>query len=117
MQMEVFVRFLNQGLSFVAFLTAATLVLYMLVVIVTGTLDVANLMLDTLLLEPNDRQTVFNGLNSEFLHNVAVLLILMKAYRILIEYMRYHHIDLKYMVEIVVVACVLELLFEYVCQL
>lgn len=111
--MEVLVRFLNRGLSFVAFLTAATLVVYMLVVIVTGTIDVATLMLDTVLLDPGERQHIFNGLNAEFLHNVAVLLILMKAYRILVEYMRYHHIDIKYMVEIAIIACVLELLFNY----
>ena len=111
--MEMFVRLLNRGLSLVAFITAATLVVYMLVVIVTGTLDVANLMLDTVLLDPVDRQTVFNSLNGDFLHNVAVLLILMKAYRILVEYMRHHHIDIKYMVEIAIIACVLELLFNY----
>ena len=110
--MEWFVRVLNRGLSFVAFVTATTLVVYMLIVIVTGTFDVASIMFDTLLLESDERQRIFNTLNSEFLHNVAVLLILMKAYRILVEYMRYHHIDLKYMVEIAVIACVLELLFN-----
>lgn len=111
--MELLVRILNKALSFVAFLTAATLVVYMLVVIVTGTLDVANLMLGTVLLDPAERQSIFNGLNPEFLHNVAVLIVLMKAYRILIEYMRYHHIDIKYMVEIAIIACVLEILFNY----
>ena len=111
--MELFIRFLNRGLSFVAFITAAALVVYMLVVFITGTLDVANLMLDTVLLEPDERQSIFNALNSDFLHNIAVLLVLMKAYRILVEYMRYHHIDIKYMVEIVIIASVLELLFNY----
>ena len=110
--MEWFVRVLNRCISFVAFLAATTLVVYMLIVIVTGTFDVANVMFDTLLLESDERQSIFNALNSEFLHNIAVLLILMKAYRILVEYMRYHHIDLKYMIEIAVIACVLELLFN-----
>ncbi len=111
--MELFIRVLNRSLSFVAFITAATLVVYMLVVFLTGTFDVAYLMLDTVLLEPDERQTIFNVLNADFLHNIAVLLILMKAYRILVEYMRYHHIDIKYMVEIVIIACSLELLFNY----
>jgi uncharacterized membrane protein (DUF373 family) len=29
-----------------------------------------------------------------------------------VEYMRHHHIDIKYMVEIGIIACVLELLFN-----
>ncbi|MDC1205602.1 phosphate-starvation-inducible PsiE family protein [Candidatus Pacebacteria bacterium] len=111
--MERTVPFLNGCISFVAFVTAVTLVVYMLIVIVTGTYDVANTMLETVFLDSSERQSVFNFLNAEFLHNVAVLLILMKAYRLLVEYMRHQHIDIKYMVEIAIVACVLELLFNY----
>lgn len=110
--MERTVPFLNGCISFVAFVTALTLVVYMLVVIVTGTFDVANEIFKTFFLEPTERQLIFNSLNAEFLHNIAVLLILMKAYRILVEYMRYHHIDIKFMVEIAIIACVLELLFN-----
>lgn len=85
----------------------------MLVAFVTGVFDVATLMIDTIFLGPVERQSILNGLNGEFLHNIAILLILMKAYRILVEYMRYHHIDIKFMVEITIIACVLELLFNY----
>lgn len=111
--MEKTVPFLNACISFVAFVTAATLVLYMLIAFVTGVFDVGILMFDTIFLSPTDRQSVLNGLNGEFLHNIAILLILMKAYRILVEYMRYHHIDIKFMMEITIIACVLELLFNY----
>lgn len=111
--MERTVPFLNGCISFVAFVTAATLVLYMLVVIVTGTFDVASTIYQTILLDSTERQKIFNVLNAEFLHNVAVLLILMKAYRVLVEYMRFHHIDIKFMVEIAIIASVLELLFNF----
>lgn len=111
--MERTVPFLNGCISFVAFVTAATLVIYMLVVIVTGTYDVANTIFETLLMDSSERQSIFSSLNGEFLHNVAVLLILMKAYRVLVEYMRYHHIDIKFMVEIAIIASVLELMFNY----
>ena len=111
--MERTVPFLNGCISFVAFVTAATLVVYMLVVIVTGTFDVASTIYDTVFLDPSERQTIFNILNAEFLHNVAVLLILMIAYRVLVEYMRYHHIDIKFMVEIAIIASVLELVFNF----
>lgn len=111
--MERTIPFLNSCISFVAFVTAATLVLYMLVVIVTGTYDVSVSIYKSVFLEASARAKIFNVLNAEFLHNVAVLLILMKAYRILVEYMRHHHIDIKFMVEIAIVASVLELLFNF----
>ncbi|MDA8597003.1 phosphate-starvation-inducible PsiE family protein [Candidatus Pacebacteria bacterium] len=111
--MERTVPFLNGCISFVAFVTALTLVVYMLVVIVTGTFDVASNIFEMFFLESKERQSLFNALNAEFLHNIAVLLILMKAYRILVEYMRFHHIDIKFMVEIAIIASVLELLFNF----
>ena len=57
------------------------------------------------------RGDIFNTINSDFLHNVAVLIVLMKSYRILVEYMRFRHIDMKFMLEIGIIACILELLF------
>lgn len=111
--MERTVPFLNGCISFVAFVTAATLVIYMLVVIVTGTYDVSLTIYETIFMDSDDRTKIFSHLNSEFLHNIAVLLILMKAYRVLVEYMRYHHIDIKFMVEIAIIASVLELLFNF----
>ncbi|MEZ4200412.1 MAG: phosphate-starvation-inducible PsiE family protein [Candidatus Paceibacterota bacterium] len=110
--MDRSVPFLSACVSFVAFITTLTLVVYMLIAFITGVFDIATLMFDTVFLSPNERQSILNGLNGEFLHNIAVLLILMKAYRILVEYMRYHHIDIKFMVEITVIACALELLFN-----
>ena len=111
--MERTVPFLNGCISFVAFITALALVVYMLIAFVSGMFDVSLLMFDTVFLNPAERQAVLNGVNADFLHNVAVLIILMKAYRILVEYMRYHHVDIKYMVEIGIIACVLELIFNY----
>jgi len=111
--MERTVPFLNGCISFVAFVTALSLVVYMLIAFVTGVFDVALLIFDTVFLGPADRQEIFQGINADFLHTVAVLLILMKSYRILVEYMKYHHIDIKFMVEIAIIASVMELLFNY----
>jgi len=111
--MDKSVPFLNGCISFVAFITALALVVYMLVAFISGMFDVSLLMFDTVFLEPVERQAILNGVNAEFLHNIAVLLILMKAYRILVAYMKYHHIDIKFMVEIGIIACVLELLFNF----
>tara|TARA_B100000745_G_scaffold55794_4_gene33040 strand:+ start:178 stop:660 length:483 start_codon:yes stop_codon:yes gene_type:complete len=107
------VPFLNLCISFVVFITALSLVVYMLASFVTGTYDVAIQIFDTLFLSPADRQLVLNSLNSDFLHTIALLIVLMKAYRVLIEYMRFYHIDIKYMVEMGIIASILELLFNY----
>lgn len=85
----------------------------MLVSFVTGTYDVALQIFDTVFLEPAERQGILNALNVEFLHTIALLIVLMKAYRVLVEYMRWYHIDIKYMMEIGIIASVLELLFNY----
>lgn len=111
--MESFVRVLNFCVSFVAFITASALVLFMLVGFVTGIYDIVLIMMDTVFMDPIERREIFDAVNTQFLHTIAVLIILMKAYRILVEYMRYHHIDIKYIVEIGIIACVLELLFNY----
>ena len=111
--MERTVPFLNVCISFVAFITALSLVVYMLVAFVTGTYDVAVQLFDTVFLEPAERQSILNTLNFEFLHTIALLIVLMKAYRILVEYMRWYHVDIKYMIEIGIIASVLELLFNY----
>ncbi len=111
--MERTVPFLNICISFVAFITAVSLVVYMLVAFVTGTYDVALQIFDTVFLEPAERQSLFNALNVEFLHTIALLIVLMKAYRILVEYMRWYHVDIKYMMEIGIIASVLELMFNY----
>lgn len=111
--MERTVPFLNICISFVTFITAVSLVVYMLVSFVTGTYDVGLQIFDTIFLEPAERQVILNALNVEFLHTIALLIVLMKAYRILVEYMRWYHIDIKYMMEIGIIASVLELMFNY----
>ncbi len=45
------------------------------------------------------------------LHDIALLIVLVKAYRILLYYYREHHISIKYIVEISIIAPAIELLF------
>lgn len=47
----------------------------------------------------------------EVLHSVAVVVILVKAYRILLFYMESHHLSVKYLVEIAIIAPSVELIF------
>lgn len=111
--MEIFTKILDYCISFVAFVTAVALVLFMLIAFLIGTYDITLLMLDSISMNTDDRQELFNFVSTEFLHTIAVLIILMKAYRILVEYIRHHHVNLKHIVEIAIIGCVLELLFNY----
>ncbi len=61
---------------------------------------------------------LFSGIGEEerqlrILHAVARTILVLKAYRILVSYLRTHHVTVKYMLEIAFVACVVELFFAY----
>ena len=47
------------------------------------------------------------------LHAVARTIVVLKAYRILVAYLRSHHITVKYILEIAIIASVVELIFAY----
>ena len=46
------------------------------------------------------------------LHAIAFAVVLIKAYSILISYLRMHHISIKYMVEIAIIAPAIEVIFN-----
>lgn len=48
---------------------------------------------------------------SDVLHTVALVIILVKAYRVLLFYMESHHISVLYIVEISIIASALEIIF------
>lgn len=48
---------------------------------------------------------------SEVLKNVALIVILVKAYTLLLYYMKHHHVSIKYIVEISIIAPSVELIF------
>lgn len=48
---------------------------------------------------------------NQILYSVAIVIILVKAYRILLFYMNKHHVSIKYIVEIAIIAPAIELIF------
>lgn len=48
----------------------------------------------------------------QMLHVIAVTLIFVKAYKILASYYLDHHISIKFLVEIAIIACTVEVLFN-----
>ena len=61
---------------------------------------------------------LFSGAGEEerqlrMMHAVARTIIVLKAYRILVSYLRSHHVTVRYMLEISFIASVVELFFAY----
>ena len=59
---------------------------------------------------------LFSGVGEEerqlrILHAVARTILVLKAYRILVSYLRSHHVTVKYILEIAIIASVVELFF------
>ncbi len=95
------------------YFVAFTLVLYMVSTLVTGVLGVVSGLLDlslsakSILVSP-ERST----LELELLHTIAFTIVLVKAYKILISYAETRHINIKFLVEIAIIAPTIELVFN-----
>jgi uncharacterized membrane protein (DUF373 family) len=104
---------MNYMVSGYVYFVAFTLVLYMVSTLVTGVLGVATSLLDlsltakSLLTSPER-----SSLELELLHTIAFTIVLVKAYKILIAYAETRHINLKFLVEIAIIAPTIELLFN-----
>ena len=104
---------MNYVVSGYVYFVAFTLVLYMVSTLVTGLLGVATSLLDlslsakSLLTSP-----ARSSLELELLHTIAFTIVLVKAYKILIAYAETRHINLKFLVEIAIIAPTIELLFN-----
>ncbi len=104
---------MNYMVSGYVYFVAFTLVLYMVSTLVTGVLGVATSLLDLSLsaksiLTSPERST----LELELLHTIAFTIVLVKAYKILIAYAETRHINLKFLVEIAIIAPTIELIFN-----
>lgn len=107
---------LDRGVSLYAFGIAAILVIYMVVSLaVGGAAFLADL--------PDIVRSFSEGgisagfpdqehTETEILHTIAFAIVLIKAYTILMAYAKDRHVNLKYMMEISVIAPAIELLFN-----
>lgn len=111
-RMERTVPFLHGCISLVAFVISLVLIIYMLVTFVAGMFDTAMLLSETIFMTSTERQSVFLVLNANFLYNLAILVVLMKANTVVTSYMRTHEIAVKHVIELVIIAIVLEFTFN-----
>lgn len=52
-------------------------------------------------------------LQHNLLHDIAFTIVLVKAYNILMEYAKHKHINIKYIIEIAIIAPIVEIIFNY----
>ncbi len=104
---------MNYMVSGYVYFVAFTLVLYMVTTLVTGLLGVVASIIDMSLpiksLLISTERTTFE---LELLHTIAFTIVLVKAYKILIAFAETRHINLKFLVEIAIIAPTIELLFN-----
>jgi len=110
-------KFIDKSVSFYAFGVAIVLVIYMLSNFFVGTWNFFaqfGTILETvsggdIVGKHNpDRQII----ETNILHFIAFTIVLIKAYRILICYAKTQHINIKYLVEIAIIAPAIEILFN-----
>lgn len=64
-------------------------------------------------LENSEKVTNLTEIEHSLLHNIAFTIVLVKAYTILMEYAKTKHINLKYTLEIAIIAPIIEIIFNY----
>ncbi len=50
--------------------------------------------------------------NEELLDWIVFYIVMIKAYKILVSYARHHHVSIRYVTELVIIACFVEFIFE-----
>lgn len=110
---NLFAEIMNYTVSGYVYFVAFTLVLYMVSSLVAGVLGLVTGLLDIgtsakALLSAPER----SGLELDLLHTIAFTIVLVKAYKILIAYAHTRHINLKFLIEIAIIAPTIEIIFN-----
>lgn len=50
--------------------------------------------------------------NEELLDWIVFYIVMIKAYKVLVSYARHHHVSIRYVTELVIIACFVEFIFE-----
>lgn len=104
---------MNYMVSGYVYFVAFTLVLYMVSTLVTGVWGVATSIMDmslsakSILTSPQKAT-----LELELLHTIAFTIVLVKAYKILLAYAETRAINIKFLIEIAIIAPTIELIFN-----
>ncbi len=86
----------------VNYLFSLCILVAIVVLLVFTMMQVYNLVID-----------LFNLSAIDVIHSIALIIVLVKAYRVLLFYFRKHHISIKYIVEISIIAPAIEIIFAH----
>lgn len=110
---NLFSEAMNYTVAGYVYFVAFTLVLYMVGSLVTGILslvsglaEISQAPQDMLIAATRDQ------LGYELLHAIAFTIVLVKAYKILVAFAEVHYFNLKFLIEIAIIAPIIELLFN-----
>jgi len=87
------IPFLNTFVSFLIFLVLLALLFYMC-------LRVWNIL-----------ENAYSGNFEHTLHDAIYIIVLVKAYKILLAYIQHHHIHIRYVLEVAIIAPIIEIVF------
>lgn len=109
---QYLVKKLNKATSFFLLVATIALVVFMVGQTFFIVTDIYYNFIEILSVAPKERFALVSKLNIEYLHMVSLMILIVKAYKILTSYVGDHHVDIKYMIEIAIIGSMLELLFN-----
>lgn len=102
-------HFFNSVVSLYIYGAIMWLILYMLATLASKFYE----LVQKVFLDHNNDSVPLEQLQYDLLHNIAFTIVLVKAYNILMEYAENKHINIKYTLEIAIIAPVVEIVFNY----
>jgi uncharacterized membrane protein (DUF373 family) len=105
-------QIMNYMVSGYVYFVAFTLVLYMVTSLVTGVWSVVTGLLDISSSAKALASAERTALELNLLHTIAFTIVLVKAYKILISYAQTRHINIKFLIEIAIIAPTIEIIFN-----
>lgn len=110
---NLFSEIMNYTVAGYVYFVAFTLVLYMVGSLVTGLLAMGSGLLE-ISSSPQDflASATKDQFGYELLHTIAFTIVLVKAYKILVAFAEVRYFNLKFLIEIAIIAPIIELLFN-----
>ena len=106
-------KVMNYMVSSYVYFVALTLVFYMVSSLIAGVLGAGSAFFDMSMsgkLVLSDPE--LKALEFSLLHTIAFTIVLVKAYKILISYAETRHINIKFLIEIAIIAPTIEIIFN-----
>jgi len=108
-------KYFDKTISAITLVFAVMLVVYMVVLVAVNAMAFFEMimgLIKNVLAGIPINMPDFNSISIAFLHGIAIFIILIKAYKILMSYAQHHHVSIKYIAEIAIIAGILEVLFN-----